>query len=96
MGEFSGDKVKGIPALFSEVRIDRDSIPDNLFVYEVRHDDEGFLDPAQIKRWIMVNFYGTLITKVPLLGQNEDSIYIEDGEWEESIALSSRGLDGFV
>lgn len=33
--------IDDIPALFSCLRIDRDSIPEGLFGYDVRHDDSG-------------------------------------------------------
>lgn len=32
--------VCGKPALFTSIRIKRDTIPDGLYVYDVRHDDE--------------------------------------------------------
>ena len=32
--------VCGKPALFTSIRIRRDTIPDGLYAYDVRHDDE--------------------------------------------------------
>ena len=32
--------VCGKPALFTSIRIKRDTIPDGLYAYDVRHDDE--------------------------------------------------------
>ena len=32
--------VCGKPALFTGIRIKRDTIPDGLYAYDVRHDDE--------------------------------------------------------
>lgn len=34
-------KIFGKEALFSDVRIQRESVPEELIQYEVRHDDEG-------------------------------------------------------
>ena len=69
--------IGGKRALFSDVRIKRASIPKELYVYEVRHADEDWDEPCQIKRGIMVNFYGTLISNEPLLKEGEDSIYFD-------------------
>ena len=30
----------GKPALFTSIRIKRDTVPDGLYAYDVRHDDE--------------------------------------------------------
>lgn len=57
-------EVLGRKGLFTELRIDRDSIPDGWHMYEVRHDDcQG--DPVQIARWVIVNHLGTLLVKEP-------------------------------
>lgn len=56
----------GKPMLFSCMRIDRESVPKGLYMYEVRHDDDQQGDPVQIGRWIMVNHWGTLITNRPI------------------------------
>lgn len=54
------------PMLFTCIRIDRSSVPEGLYMYEVRHDDNQQGDPVQIANWIMVNHWGTLISSVPL------------------------------
>ena len=48
------------PALFSNDRIDRSTVPEGYFMYEIRHDDEG--DPVQIGESILVDCFGTVIT----------------------------------
>lgn len=55
------------PMLFTCCRVDRDTVPESLHIYEVRHDDENYGDPVQIGRWIRVNFWGTLISSSPIL-----------------------------
>lgn len=59
--------VLGKPALFTGIRIDRSTVPEGLFLYEVRHDDEGLGDPVQIARGILVNHLGSIITCEPVL-----------------------------
>lgn len=59
-------EVLGKPALFHDMRIERNSIPKGLYLYEIRHDDEGWGDPVQIARGIMVNHFGSIITRAPI------------------------------
>lgn len=58
-------KVLGREGLFTCLRIDRKTIPEGWYMYEVRHDDECQGDPVEIALGIMVNHYGTLIVKEP-------------------------------
>ena len=53
-------------ALFSSGRIQRESVPKGFCCYEVRHDDEGWGDPVQIAKGIMVNHFGSIITREPI------------------------------
>lgn len=50
------------PMLFTCLRVDPKTVPEGLYVYEVRHDDDQRGDPVQIANWIMVNHWGTLIS----------------------------------
>ena len=72
--------VKGTKALFSEQRILRESVPRPLCMYEVRHADEDWTEPAQIAGSVLVNFLGTLITEKPLDFPDGKSLYLEYGE----------------
>lgn len=51
--------VLGTPALFTDWRVDRASVPTDMKMYEVRHADEDWGDPCQLARGIFVDFYGT-------------------------------------
>jgi hypothetical protein len=59
-------EVLGKSALFSNIRIDRSSVPKGLYLYEIRHDDDNFGNPAQIARGILVNHMGSIITNEPI------------------------------
>jgi len=50
-------------ALFTPVRIDRNTVPRGYHLYEVRHDDDQQGDAVQIARNIMINHWGSLITR---------------------------------
>ena len=63
---FEEVEILGKPALFSSLRIDRSTLPKGLYLYEVRHDDGCQGIACQIARGIMVNHWGTLITREPI------------------------------
>lgn len=57
--------ILGQPALFSECRINSATVPEGVYRYEVRHSDDDWSEPVELARGIMVNFYGTLLTREP-------------------------------
>lgn len=56
----------GRKVLFTCVRIDRKTVPDGLFAYDVRDDDDCSGEICQIKPFVMVNHWGTIITDSPI------------------------------
>lgn len=74
--------VCGKPALFTSIRIKRDTIPDGLYAYDVRHDDECRGIPCEIAPFVMVNHWGTIILAEPLELPDDGRRYIdEDTDW---------------
>lgn len=74
-------KVKDVPCLFNDLRIDRGTVPDGKFLYEVADGDcDGI--PARIRPGILVNFFGTLVCDVPFVPDEGDTVWLEDGDWE--------------
>ena len=78
--------VLGKECLFSDLRIDRESVPEGYSMYEVRHTDDDWGMPAEIGNWIMVNFFGTLLTKEPFVLEPSTAVdnsylFIEAGDW---------------
>lgn len=61
----------GKPMLFTNLRVNRATIPEGLYAYDIRHDDEGWGDPVEIASCIMVNHWGTVITDDRILGDDE-------------------------
>ena len=53
------------PALFTECRIDRTTVPEGVYRYELRHGDEDWGEPVELSRNIVVNYYGTVLTREP-------------------------------
>lgn len=78
--------VCGLPMLFSNMRIRTDTVPAGLHKYEVRHDDECQGIPCEVADWILVNFWGTLLSSEPIK-LNSPAIgikgnrYIDESDW---------------
>ena len=62
---FEQVEVLGKNVLFTELRVDRDTVPEGLRCYELRHTDEDWGEPCELARGIMVNFMGTILTSDP-------------------------------
>ena len=76
MEQLEGIEFFGIPMLYSMFRLDRTTIPKYLYVYEVRHSDYDDTVPLEIKKDILVYFWGTLISSRPLPMNEQNCCYI--------------------
>lgn len=74
--------VCGIPCDLSDMRIDRSTVPGGRYPYEVADDDESQGESSRVKRGIMVNFFGTLISDVPLPFGNGNVLWLQEGDFE--------------
>ena len=90
--EFELVLLDGIPALFTNSRVDRKSIPDGVYCYDVRHDDDGQGIACEVAPHILVNHWGTMITR--------EEIPLEDGSYYPENAMDYVGelmtLDQFL
>ena len=67
---FDSMTVNGIPALFTNFRIDRNVVPEGLHAYDIRESDDGGRF-ATIEPEVMVNHAGTILTREKLvMGEN--------------------------
>lgn len=78
---FEKVRVRGTECLFTDLRVERTSVPNGFYQLEVADDDSDGI-PARIRPGILVNFYGTLLTKEQLIPDEGDTIYLEEGDWE--------------
>lgn len=69
--------ILGKPALFTCIRIERSTVPKGYQLYEVRHDDDCRGDAVQIARGIMVNHWGSLITREEIKLPSDGRLDIE-------------------
>ena len=71
------------PALFSGLRLNRNTVPDGMYLYEVRHDDYGKGDPVQIGKGVLVNFWGSILTCEPLDLEEDGRLDIDpEQDWD--------------
>lgn len=75
--------VCGISALMSYGRIKLDTIPGGIHRYEMRHEDEDGTMPCHIQHNVMVNHYGTILSKKELPLGEEGFINIDDDNFIE-------------
>ena len=89
--------VCGKPALFTSIRIKRDSVPAGLYAYDVRHDDECRGIPCEIAPFVMVNHWGTIILAEPLELPDDGRRYIdEETDWNYSPLDANHTLHIFL
>lgn len=70
------------PVLFTSERIDRDCVPEGLYCYDIRHDDECSGDMVELKDYILVNHWGTVLSAKPF----------EPREFEGRMFSSKEGI----
>lgn len=73
----------GYRAFFTNERIDSYTVPDGWHQYEVRHDDECLGIPVEMSKKVLVNFWGTILTREEIRDiENGGKIYLGPGEWK--------------
>lgn len=77
--EWKTANILGLKCEFSDIRINEKSIPKGKYFYEVASDD-GCEDPVRIASHVGINFYGTIVSDYPLELDNEDQLWLEDGD----------------
>lgn len=74
-------EVKGRECLFNDMRIDRSSIPEGKFMYEVADEDSDG-NPCRMRPGILVNFFGTIVSDEPFAPDEGDTIYLGSKDWK--------------
>ena len=59
-------EILGISALFTVERINRATVPEKLFAYDMQTSEDDWSIPCLIGRHITVEHYGTVITASPI------------------------------
>lgn len=98
----------GKKMLLTMARIDRASVPEGLHLYELRHADDDWGEPCELARGILVNFYGTVLSREPIelpidgwLALKPDDLNFSDGgchtvsEFQEKYPVSDKAVIDF-
>ena len=59
-------RIFDMPALFTEWRVIRDSVPKGMNLYELRHISDDWGEPCQVAKGVVVNYYGSILTSLPI------------------------------
>lgn len=95
-------EVNGIPALFTDIRIERESLPEGVYAYDIRVSDDGER-LATIEPLVCVNHGGTMLVleeiSMPKIGYVTISDYsygfernLSLEEWREALEKPTSGI----
>ena len=69
---FSVVEIFGNPVLFTTERINRTTVPEGIFAYDLQHSRQDWSRPGRISNFILTDHFGTVITNFPIkLGKNK-------------------------
>ena len=74
-------EILDVTVLFTSLRIDRNTIPEGLYAYDLRHDDEQQGNICQIKPFVLVNHWGTILSKEPIPLSDAGSRYVTEDDY---------------
>lgn len=85
-------QIFGRPALFTCLRLDRKTVPEEMYAYDIRYDDDDER-AAEVAKFIFVNHMGTIITKEEIDFKGESGLELEKYDFGfEGVSLT---LDEF-
>ena len=71
-------EIDGKETLFTNSRLDRTTVPEGLFCYDIR-ESEGFSsEPVTLEPYVMVNHWGTVLSKEEFTLNDEGFYSIDD------------------
>ncbi len=77
--EYQQAEFYDVPALFSNGRVDRESLPEGIFCYELRGADYDPGHPLTVEEYVKVNHAATILTAVPVTMPEQKSLRLGDG-----------------
>nr|DAE30239.1 MAG TPA: Large polyvalent protein associated domain 28 [virus sp. ct5rm7] len=86
--EFETMTVNDVPVLFTNVRIDRDAVPDGVFAYDIRESDDGDR-LATVEPVVWVNHAATILSREEFRMEDWGGVEINDYNFEgDSMTLA--------
>ena len=83
---FESMTINDTPALFTDMRIDRNAVPEGLYAYDIRESDDGDR-LATIEPTVMVNHGGTILTRKEFITEKDGYVQIDEYGFEASMTL---------
>lgn len=80
-------ELDGKPVAFTNMRLDRQTVPDGLYCYDVRDSDNCDGSCAEVKEFVMVNHWGTILCKSPFPLDERGSYYPREDMNHKCIGL---------
>lgn len=77
--EYQQAEFYDVPALFSNGRVERESLPEGIFCYELRGADYDPGHPLTVEEHVTVNHAATILTAVPVTIPEQESLRLGDG-----------------
>lgn len=71
-------EIFGKEVLFTYNRVYRESVPMNMYAYDIRHDDDCQGIMCEIAPHILVNHWGTIICREPIEMTDDGRRFIDD------------------
>lgn len=68
---FERAEIDGVEVLFTNARLDRDTVPEGLYCYDVRETDGTSGIAATLEPFVAVNHWGTVLSKQPFPMEDE-------------------------
>lgn len=70
-------ELDGKTVAFTNMRLDRETVPDGLYCYDIRDSDHLDGSCAEVKNCVIVNHWGTILCKSPFPLDEHGSYYPE-------------------
>ena len=77
-------EILGIPALFTVERVNRATVPEKLFAYDMQTSEDDWSIPCLIGHHITVEHYGTVITASPIPLPDTGYLDLVQGDFVQS------------
>ena len=63
--------------MFTDTRLDRETLPEGKFAYDCRHDDASWAELCQLQPFVLVNHAGTFVVNEPIPNAEEGPLIME-------------------
>ena len=83
---FESMTINDTPALFTDMRIDRNAVPEGLYAYDIRGSDDG--DRVVImEKEVLVNNDGNILKRKKYMTEKDGYVQIDEYGFEASMTL---------